>query len=123
MTEAGVDGDADAMVLRVRRRALVLAVLAIVGAFVAGWRSGVSLTICAAVVILSFLVLEKLTDRLVPRQKKPRWRVLLPLLFVTVASFVLLGAVLWRWKGFDPVAGAFGLSVVVLSVVPEAWRR
>lgn len=115
--------DADAMVARVRRRILVVSALAITAAFVVGWRPGVSLTIAAAVVILSFLVLEKLTDRLVPRQEKPRWRVLLPLLLVTVASFLALGAVLWRWKGFDPVAGALGLSVVVVSVAPEIRVR
>jgi len=45
------------------------------------------------------------------------------LLLVTIASLVLLGVVLWRWKGFDPVAGAVGLSVVVLAVVPELWER
>jgi hypothetical protein len=42
---------------------------------------------------------------------------------VTGGSFVLLALVLWRWKGFDPVAGAIGLSMVVLAVVPEVWRR
>jgi hypothetical protein len=47
----------------------------------------------------------------------------LPLLLVTAASFVLLALVLWRWKGFDPVAGAVGLSVVVLAVVPEIWMK
>ena len=47
----------------------------------------------------------------------------MPLLLVTAASFVLLALVLWRWKGFDPVAGAVGLSVVVLAVVPEIWMK
>jgi hypothetical protein len=81
------------------------------------------LTICAAVVISSFLALEKVTERLTPRQERPGWRTLGPLLAVTAASFVVLGVVLWRWRGFDPVAGALGLSVVVLAIIPELWSR
>jgi ATP synthase I subunit len=113
----------ETVVGRVRRRAYVLAAVAIAAAFFIGWRSGLSLTITAAVVIFSFLALEKLIERLVPQQKKPGIRSLALLLMVTVASLVLLGIVLWRWKGFDPVAGAVGLSVVVLAVVPELWER
>ena len=113
----------DAVISRVRRRAFVLGALGIAAGFAIGWRSGLSLTITAAVVIFSFLVLEKLTERLVPRQAKPGLRTLVPLLLVTAGSFVLLAVVLWRWKGFDPVAGAAGLSVVVLSVVPEVWMK
>jgi len=112
-----------ALVDRVRRRAFVLAAIAIAAAFVFGWRAGVSLTISAAVVIFSFLALEKLIERLVPQQKRPDARSLWPLLLVTVVSFTLLGVVLWRWKGFDPIAGAVGLSVVVLAVIPELWER
>ena len=81
------------------------------------------MTIAAAVVISSFLALEKLIERLTPGREKPGWRTLVPFLLVTVASFVLLGVVLWRWKGFQPVAGAAGLSVVVLAVIPELWTR
>ena len=90
-------------------------------AFLLGWRSGVSLTIGAAVVIFSFLAFEKLTERLVHRQTKSNFRRLIPLLLVTLGSLVLLTVVLLRWKGFDPVAGAAGLSVVVVAVVPELW--
>jgi hypothetical protein len=115
--------DMPALVDRVRRRGFVLGALAAAAAFVIGWRAGVSLTIAAAVVILSFLALEKLIERLVPQQKRPDARSLIPLLLVTLASFTLLGVVLWRWKGFDPVAGAVGLSVVVLAVIPELWER
>jgi hypothetical protein len=113
----------DAVIGRVRSRALGIAALAIGMGFFIGWRTGLSLTIAAAVVIFSFLVLEKLIDRLVPQQKKPTLRSLWPLLLVTIASFTLLGLVLWRWRGFDPIAGAVGLSVVVLAVVPELWGR
>jgi hypothetical protein len=117
------DSGIEALIRRVRRRAFTLAAASVGAAFVVGWRTGLSLTICAAVVIFSFLVIEKLTVRLVPRQAKPRIRTLLPLLLVTAGSFALLALVLWRWKGFDPVAGAVGLSVVVLAVVPEVWRK
>jgi hypothetical protein len=117
------DSGIDTLIGRVRRRALVLAGIGIAAGFAFRWRSGLSLTITAAVVIFSFLVLEKLTERLVPRQAKPGFRAVVPLLLVTAASFLLLALVLWRWKGFDPVAGAAGLSVVVLAVVPEIWKK
>ena len=113
--------DIDAVITRVRWRALAIAGTAAVVAFAVGWRAGVSLTIAAVVVIFSFLVLERLTARLIPQQEKPRWRTLAPLLLVTAGSLVLLTVVLWRWKGFDPVAGAAGLSVVVAAVVFELW--
>jgi hypothetical protein len=112
------------VVRRVKRRALILAGIAIAAGFAFGVRPGVSLTICAAVVVSSFLALEKLIDRLAPGpQGRPGMRRLVPLILVTVSSFVLLGLVLWKWKGFDPAAGAAGLSVVVLAVVPEVWAR
>jgi hypothetical protein len=113
----------DAVIRRVRGRTLGIAAVAVVAAFFSGPAAGVSLTICAAVVVSSFLVLEKATERLVPRQEKSGWRTLAPLLAVTAASFVVLGLVLWRWRDFDPVAGALGLSVVVLAIIPELWRR
>ncbi len=115
--------DIDAVIRRVKRRAFVLGAVGILAGFLFGVRAGVSLTICAAVVISSFLVLEKATERLVPGAGKAGLRTLIPLLLVTLASFALLGAVLLRWKGFDPVAGAAGLSVVVLAVVPELFSR
>ena len=112
--------DVDLVIGRVRRRAFLLGALAIAGAFAFGWRSGVSLTIAAAVVILSFLVLEQLTERLVP-QTRTGFRNLAPLLLVTAASLAGFGIVLFRWREFDPVAGAVGLSLMVLAIVPEVW--
>jgi hypothetical protein len=122
MTETD-SSDMPALIDRVRRRAFVLGALAIAAGFAFGWRSGVSLTIAAAVVIFSFLALEKLIERLVPQQKRANVRSLWPFLLVSLASLTLLGVVLWRWRGFDPVAGAVGLSVVVLAVIPELWER
>ena len=115
--------DTDSLIRRVKLRAFVIAAVGVLVAFAVGARQGVSLTICAAVVVSSFLVLEKATERLVPSRRKPGWRALIPLLLVTVASFVLLGVVLLRWKGFDPIAGACGLSAVVLAIIPELWTR
>jgi len=117
--------DADTLVARVKKRMYLLAALEIAAAFLFGWRSGVSLTIAAAVVIFSFLVFENLTGRLVPQQQsgesaRAPMRTLVPLLLVTAASLVSFGVVLFRWKGFDPIAGAVGLSTVVLAIVPEA---
>jgi hypothetical protein len=111
------------VIRRVRRRLLAIAALGILAGFAVGPMPGASLTICAAVVVSSFLALEKLMDRLTPAGEGPGWRTLAPLLLVTVASFVLLGVVLWKWKGFQPVAGAVGLSVAVLAVIPELWAR
>jgi hypothetical protein len=115
--------DVESVVARVKRRSVVLAAAGIAAAFFVGAAAGASLTICAAVVISSFLALEKIVGRLAPAPGKSGWRKLVPLLMVTLGSFVLLGVVLWRWKGFDPVAGAAGVSVVVLGIVPEVWRR
>ena len=113
----------DDVIRRVRRRLLVIAGVGVLGAFALGPAAGVSLTICAAVVISSFLALERFIERLAPGGGKPGFRTLVPLLLVTAASFALLGVVLWRWKGFHPVAGAVGLSVAVLAVIPELWSR
>ena len=113
--------DSDSVVWRVKRRSLVIGAIAILVAFAVSARAGASLTIGAAVVIFSFLVLEKAIERVGAGGTRTRWRTLAPLLLVTAGSFVLLGLVLWRWKGFDAVAGAVGLSVVVLAVIPELW--
>jgi len=115
--------DVESVIVRVKRRTFIVAGVLILGSFLFGPSRGVSLTICAAVVISSFLALEKILGRLDPGRPKPGFRTLVPLLLVTVASFALLGVVLWRWKGFDPVAGAVGLSVVVLAIIPELWAR
>jgi hypothetical protein len=40
---------------------------------------------------------------------------------VTAASLAGFGIVLFRWRDFDPVAGAVGLSLMVLAIVPEVW--
>ena len=116
--------ETDALVARVRKRMFVLGAIEIAGSFLFGWRAGVSLTIAAAVVIFSFLVFEKLTGRLVPQQNpeaRGSMRALAPLLLVTAASLVVFGVVVFRWKGFDPIAGAVGLSTAVLAIVPEAF--
>lgn len=77
------------------------------------------MTIAATVVIFSFLVLEKLTERLVPPQENKGLRAVLPLLLVTAAGAAALGIALLRWRGFEPIAGMAGLSVVVLAIGAE----
>jgi hypothetical protein len=113
--------DTPALVLRVKKRAFALGALGVLAAFLVSVRAGASLTICAAVVISSFLVLEKTTNRIGSTAGESKRKTLVPLLCVTAGSFVLLGLVLWRWTGFEPVAGAVGLSVVVIAVIPELW--
>ena len=105
---------------RIRVRSIGVAVAATAVAFVLDWRAGVSLTIGAAVVIFSLLVFEKLTERLVPPQEKKGIRALFPLLLVTAAGLFVLTAV-FRWKEFQPIAGAIGLSVVALAIGAEIF--
>ena len=108
-----------AVLKRVQRRALVFTTLSAAVASAFSWRAALSLTIAAAVVIFSLLVLEKLTERLVPPQEKKGFRAVLPLLLVTAAGAATLGIALLRWRGFEPVAGMAGLSVVVLAIGAE----
>lgn len=116
--------DAEDRVLhRIRTRSMGIAAVGAVGALFFDWRAAVSLTIAAAVVIFSFLVLEKLTERLVPPQEKKGLGAVLPLLLVTGAGAAALGIALLRWRGFEPVAGMAGLSVVVLAIGAELLNR
>ena len=85
-------------------------------------RRRVSLTMAAAVVIFSLLVLEKLTESLVPPQAKHGIRALVPFLLVTGASVLLLGAAAFRWRGFS-VRGAVGVTAVVAAVVTEGFVK
>lgn len=113
----------EALLRRIRTRAILIAIAGAVGALFFGWRAAVSLTIAAAVVIFSFLVLEKLTERLVPPQENKGFRAVLPLLLVTGAGAAALGIALLRWRGFEPVAGIAGLSVVVLAIGAELLAK
>jgi len=111
----------DAVLRRIRARSIGLGGLAAAVAFFVNWRAGVSLTICAAVVIFSFLVFEKLTERMLLPRGQTRVRRILSLLLVTAAGLVFLGIVI-LWKAFDPVAGLVGLSVVVLAIGAEVFQ-
>ena len=112
-------GAEDRVLHRIRTRSMGIAAIGAVAALFFDWRAAVSLTIAAAVVIFSFLVLEKLTERLVPPQEKKGLGAVLPLLLVTGAGAAALGIALLRWRGFEPVAGMAGLSVVVLAIGAE----
>ena len=113
----------DRVLHRIRTRSVGIAAAGAVAALFFGWRAAVSLTIAAAVVIFSFLVLEKLTERLVPPQEKKGFGAVLPLLLVTAAGAAALGIALLRWRGFEPVGGMAGLSVVVLAIGAELLSR
>ena len=113
----------DPIIRRIRVRSIFIAAALAVGALFFSWRAAVSLTIAAAVVIFSFLVLEKLTERLVPPQEKKGFRAVLPLLLVTIAGAAALGIALLRWRGFEPIAGVAGLSVVVLAIGAELLTK
>ena len=115
--------DIDSLIRRVKRRAFGVSALAVAASFLVSARAGASLTICCAVVLSSFLLLERATEGLVPGRQRARWRTLAPLLLVTFASLALLAVVLLRWKSFEPIAGAVGLSVVVIAIIPEIFRR
>ena len=112
----------EAVLRRIRTRAAWIGGVSAGGAFFFGWRAGISLTICAAVVIFSFLVFERLTGRLVTPPGRKRFKAMLPLLLVTAAAIALLIVVL-RWKAFNPIAGAVGLSAVVLAIGAEIFER
>jgi hypothetical protein len=112
----------EAVLRRIRWRSIAIGAVLSSGAFLVGWRAGVSLTICAAVVIFSFLVFEKLTERLAVPQARGGMRKVLPLLLVTGAAAGLLLVIL-RWKAFDPVAGFLGLSAVVVAIVSGIFER
>jgi hypothetical protein len=112
----------ESAVRRIRTRSIGIGAILSAAAFLVGWRTGVSLTICAAVVIFSFLVYEKLTDRLAAPQTRAGISKIVPLLLVTGAAVALLIVIL-RWGAFDPVAGFLGLSAVVLAIVAEIFER
>lgn len=117
-----VTGDA-ASLRRIHRRAIVFTTLSAVAISFYDWRAAVSLTIAAAVVVFSVLVLEKLTDRLVLAQEKSGSRRVIPFLLVTAASVLLLGVAAFRWKDFSLVGGAIGISVAVVAVLLEGFAR
>ena len=108
---------------RMERRAVVFTTLCAAVASVFDWRAAVSLTMAAAVVIFSLLVLEKLTERLVPSQAKHGIRTLVPFLLVTAASVLLLGVAAFRWNGFSLAGGVAGVTVAVAAVVMEGLFR
>ena len=108
-----------------RRLKWTAAAVAVAGAVAAGALRGpaaaVSLTLAAAVVILSFYVLERVTAGLMtPRIGLRAKDFLVPAAAGVVVIPVLL--VLLNWKKFDIFAGLFGFSVVVVAIAIEIAR-
>ena len=66
--------------------------------------------------------LDSSTGRLVTTPGRKRVKAMLPLLLVTAAAIALLIVVL-RWKAFNPIAGAVGLSAVVLAIGAEIFQK
>ena len=112
----------EATLRRIRRRSILFGALLAAAAFLVSWQAGLSLTICAGVVIFSFLVYERLTERLVVQPKRKGSRSTLLLVLVTGVAVALLVVVL-RWKAFEPIPGVLGLSAVVLAIVAEIFER
>ena len=108
---------------RMERRAVIFTTLCAAVASAFDWRAAVSLTMAAAVVICSLLVLEKLTQSLVPPQAKHGIRALVPFLLAMGASVLLLGVAAFRWDGFRTAGGAVGVSAVVAAIVAEGFVR
>lgn len=113
----------DRILRRIELRAIAFTTLSAAVACAFNWRAALSLTIGAAVVISSLLVLEKLTVRLVPPQEKHGIRALVPFLLVTGVSVLLLGVAAFRWKGFSMAAGAAGVSAAVAAIVLEGFGK
>jgi hypothetical protein len=107
---------------RIRTRAIVFTTLSAGVVSVFNPSAALSLTIAAAVVIFSLLVLEKLTERLVPPQAKHGIRALVPFLLVTAASVLLLGVAAFRWSGFSLAGGAAGVTVAVAALALEGFE-
>lgn len=110
------------LLFRVKRTAVLLWAA---GAVVAWMRSGalaaLSLTIAAAIVIFSFLGLEKAAGRLFTPRIGTRFRDFAIPTAGFLALLLLLTLVL-SWKGFHVIAGLAGFSVVVAAIVVETLR-
>jgi hypothetical protein len=106
---------------RIRRTALVSAIVLAGGVGVAsGWRALFALTCAAAVVMINFLWLEEIIEKtLRPTPEVKSWRV-----FVRVIlRFLLLGAALTGTLVFareEALSVLLGFSIVVIGIMGEA---
>jgi chromate transport protein ChrA len=106
---------------RIRRTALVSAIVLAAGVGVAsGWRAVFALTCAAAVVMINFLWLEETIKKtLRPAPEVKSWRV-----FVRVIlRFLLLGAALTGTLVFareESLSVILGFSIIVIGIMGEA---
>jgi hypothetical protein len=86
-----------------------------------GSAAAVSLALAAAIVILSFFVLERVTASLITPRIGLRARDFLLPFFLAIVVIPLLLALL-NWRKFDIFAGLFGFSVVIVAIAIEFGR-
>ena len=115
--------DADALVARLKRNALVSMVgVAILVAVV--WREPMAVVgavLAGALVVLNFMLLEDVASRVLKTATRPPNP--LQLVFLGV-RFVLMGLILYgifALPGVRPIPVVLGLSVVVLAIVIESF--
>jgi len=119
------DYDPDALVARLRRNALVSMIgVAILVATV--WREPMAVVgalLGGALVLLNFVLLERIATRVLETAKSPPN----PLQMVFLAlRFVLMGLILYgifALPGVRPIPVVLGLSIVVLAVVIETFSE
>ncbi len=115
-------GAEEAVLRRVKRNALLLTAAGdAVALAVSGALAALSLTIAAAIVILSFSGFERITGRIL----KPRTGMRASDFLVPAAGVLALAVVvglLLRWKAFHLGAGIAGFSVVVAAIGWEGLR-
>ncbi len=115
-------GAEEAVLRRIKRNALLLTAAGdAVALAVSGALAALSLTIAAAIVILSFSGIERVTERILkPRTGTRATDFLLPAAGI-LALAVGVGLLL-RWKAFHLGAGIAGFSVVVAAIGWEGLR-
>lgn len=115
-------GAEEAVLRRIKRNAVVLAAAGdAVALAVSGVHAALSLTIAAAIVILSFSGFERVTERILKPRTGMRASDFLAPAAGVLALAVLVGLLL-RWKAFHLGGGIAGFSVVVAAIGWEGLR-
>jgi hypothetical protein len=120
---AGAPSGEERVLRRIKRNAFLLGLAGALTAFLfAGPAAALSLTIAAGIVILSFLGFERVTGRILqPRMKARASDFLFPA--AGMIALILLVGLIFRWRGFDLIAGIAGFSVIVLAIGWEGIRK
>jgi hypothetical protein len=119
------DYDPDALVARLRRNALV-SMIGVAILVAAVWREPMAVVgalLGGALVLLNFVLLERIATRVLETAKSPPN--LLQMVFLAL-RFVLMGLILYgifALPGVRPIPVVLGLSIVVLAVVIETFSE